>query len=116
MSISAPGISIHAPRVGSDLCHVVVVLVYLNFNPRPPRGERRDDNVCIIKDIEISIHAPRVGSDLRPQEVAALQWHFNPRPPRGERHVFRSKFNASQIISIHAPRVGSDEKSILRRS
>ena len=58
-----PWISIHAPRVGSDLIKLEVA--FANF---------------------ISIHAPRVGSDpwaFREQKV--LPAHFNPRSPCGER-------------------------------
>ena len=36
-------ISIHAPREGSDALAGVVVLCPLYFNPRSPRGERRND-------------------------------------------------------------------------
>ena len=52
------GISIHAPREGSDL---------LANRVRKPG--------------DISIHAPREGSDLRPEEMAQRSWHFNPRSP-----------------------------------
>ena len=56
------GISIHAPRMGSD----------------PGHGERRD--------IEgISIHAPRMGSDLDKGHVHHHPADFNPRSPDGER-------------------------------
>ena len=124
------GISIHAPRVGSDMAH----------------------QLCFVHR-GISIHAPRVGSDLvavphflgvvtfqstlpvwgatAPAQIADFnrnyfnprspcgerrgvflisrpRCHFNPRSPCGERrHI---AFNAAHVvgISIHAPRVGSD--------
>ena len=100
-------ISIHAPRVGSDL---------------PIRGYAL---IC-----NISIHAPRVGSDCRPRANLLKYYNFNPRSPCGERLVwadlprlparFQSTlpvWGATQgrtlagvllDISIHAPRVGSD--------
>ena len=102
------GISIHAPRMGSD----------------PGHGERRD--------IEgISIHAPRMGSDLDKGHVHHHPADFNPRSPDGERLAFGRDgdheicdFNPrspdgerrTQVhelrtqlwISIHAPRMGSD--------
>ena len=63
ISISS-GISIHAPRVGSDL----------TTNTRTSAHQ------------SISIHAPRVGSDLnQPLQYRGLLYHFNPRSPCGER-------------------------------
>ena len=57
-----PGISIHAPRVGSD-----IVL---------------EDKRTIEY---ISIHAPRVGSDLKRSHSNGIIHDFNPRSPCGER-------------------------------
>ena len=64
-------ISIHAPRKGSDgriSGSDLPMLKWrghlLNFNPRPPQGERPDaiEQDYIMPDI--SLHAPRKGSDL----------------------------------------------------
>ena len=55
-------ISIHAPRVGSDLIWLLS-----------------------SSDREISIHAPRVGSDFCRREKSRQNYHFNPRSPCGER-------------------------------
>ena len=101
-------ISIHAPRTGSDLSHVALLLRLYYFNPRSPHGERpcpiavacgknafqstlpargateRHCSSCSM--VDISIHAPRTGSD----------W-------------MRIRYNKSTVnISIHAPRTGSD--------
>ena len=57
-------ISIHAPRVGSD---IVLLLIFY--------------------DIVISIHAPRVGSDCTPRAGSRSRTDFNPRSPCGERPV-----------------------------
>ena len=128
------GISIHAPRVGSDVADGTVKRIVL-----------------------ISIHAPRVGSDGGVQCHQHFRTHFNPRSPCGERHLafiggtknpqfqstlpvwgattsyvvfirvcrFQSTlpvWGATHIlvgfalvlgISIHAPRVGSDRYSLL---
>ena len=104
------GISIHAPRVGSD-----------------ERGECMPSPENII-----SIHAPRVGSDGWPASPPHQRAHFNPRSPCGERRR-RAKAEVSPLtfqstlpvwgatgyqeawadyryISIHAPRVGSDSQ------
>ena len=79
------GISIHAPRVGSDRCAPKRRVIKSNFNPRSPCGERRCCTLPRGLVPFISIHAPRVGSDV-PSLTAAT----------------------SESISIHAPRVGSD--------
>ena len=100
-------ISIHAPRVGSDVLGGDIRL-----------------------DLGISIHAPRVGSDSGRTSGWPGCWYFNPRSPCGERQKtsmvtsraikFQStlpvwgattqpSLSDSWIhISIHAPRVGSD--------
>ena len=78
-------ISIHAPRVGSD----ILIL-------------------CIIPHRIISIHAPRVGSDGTSCKRCAGNADFNPRSPCGERHHLLSCLPPVFYISIHAPRVGSD--------
>ena len=58
-------ISIHAPRMGSDLTlDGFAVLAFANFNPRSPHGERRLPEVPFRRLRTISIHAPRMGSDL----------------------------------------------------
>ena len=84
------GISIHAPRVGSDCALLLLYTCSLDFNPRSPRGERRQDIVYAAK----------------------RRKDFNPRSPRGERQgTFRAVLRVSSI-SIHAPRVGSDAMHI----
>ena len=62
-SANRAGISIHAPRTGSDLPPWKQRESRRNFNPRSPHGERP---AC---------------SDTR----SHLQTHFNPRSPHGER-------------------------------
>ena len=56
-------ISIHAPREGSDGIMGSDAGTSLNFNPRSPRGERRDGVKETPISGRISIHAPREGSD-----------------------------------------------------
>ena len=55
-------ISIHAPRVGSDLLARRPASPLYYFNPRSPCGERLDAQQRQQLS-DISIHAPRVGSD-----------------------------------------------------
>ena len=56
------GISIHAPRTGSDAASTAAVHASDDFNPRSPHGER-----------------------LLPLPALARATHFNPRSPHGER-------------------------------
>ena len=66
-TIEMVSISIHAPRMGSDL-----------------RGEG-----CQTVFGRISIHAPRMGSDPSFNFLGGFRAYFNPRSPDGERHVNR---------------------------
>ena len=104
----AGGISIHAPRVGSDPRDTDSVLGSQYFNPRSPCGERQLRDLGKAVPVCISIHAPRVGSDALPALIlprgllfqstlpvwgatrragqGCLQRkNFNPRSPCGER-------------------------------
>ena len=59
----AKEISIHAPREGGDLICFPQTANGLYFNPRPPRGGRRDFVAALLTSLGISIHAPREGGD-----------------------------------------------------
>ena len=83
-------ISIHAPRVGSDICRFKTCSLSAIFQSTlPVWGATSNVKKCTFCG-GISIHAPRVGSDT-PESTT-----FRPSP-----------------ISIHAPRVGSDSMAIL---
>ena len=69
------GISIHAPRTGSDLC------------------ARKEGS----HDLQISIHAPRTGSDFCRRLPNLRRQYFNPRSPHGERRDGRF---ASLVLSV----------------
>ena len=128
---SGGAISIHAPREGGDYQAGPVVPQYRHFNPRPPRGGRRQIDAPCASARCISIHAPREGGDgaspptapgagdfnPRPprggrhhteKRGAPGGHHFNPRPPRGGRRDVTSKEEKEKLISIHAPREGGD--------
>ncbi len=105
-------ISIHAPHTGSDNRVGACGDHALDFNPRPPHGERRRPagklkskikfqstpptrgatfiDVKLWYGLRISIHAPHTGSD--------------------EKDLLICK---SLVISIHAPHTGSDNRPIL---
>ena len=80
------GISIHAPRMGSDSSTRSGHCSRTNFNPRSPDGER-----------------PQAMESCRQRN------HFNPRSPDGERPKTVNPVNSANI-SIHAPRMGSDNQ------
>ena len=105
-------ISIHAPRMGSDIL----------------KAQRQ----AMVKNI--SIHAPRMGSDSYHVGRGLNGINCNPRSPHGERRIrwalphqrprFQSTlpaWGATKIapmkgadiyISIHAPRMGSDMPAV----
>ena len=58
------GISIHAPREGSDAVLSCTKMSAGYFYPRSPRGERRYGRRFFAVRCVISIHAPREGSDF----------------------------------------------------
>ena len=58
-----PEISIHALREESDLTYNVQAGAVDDFNPRPPRGERREMIRPGEENEKISIHALREESD-----------------------------------------------------
>ena len=85
-ALVASGISIHAPRVGSDC-----------------------KNQCIkLYHRRISIHAPRVGSDLAGHHGRDLLVGISIHAPRVGSDHRRQHDPGHRPISIHAPRVGSD--------
>ena len=106
-SYSVFKISIHAPRMGSDMSSPRVLMPSFDFNPRSPHGERQRlaakengkeefqstlpawgaTNKFKIRGriIIISIHAPRMGSDIQVTCRRFKNANFNPRSPHGER-------------------------------
>ena len=77
-------ISIHAPRVGSDVNHVPAVLA-LGISIHAPRVGSDSTVGGHAGSLGISIHAPRVGSDVYKVFNAVSHFDFNPRSPCGER-------------------------------
>ena len=125
------GISIHAPRTGSDSSLALPPPKTAHFNPRSPHGERREQyaTVSYVDDFN-----PRSPHGERPDVTMCAPFsrsNFNPRSPHGARlhmssnssqdFIFQSTLPARGAtrfwciyfddfdISIHAPRTGSDE-------
>ena len=79
------GISIHAPRVGSDADSLTDDVATVGFLSTLPAWGATG---CFYRDSRlytISIHAPRVGSDLQIRFIPRARSYFYPRSPRGER-------------------------------
>ena len=123
-------ISIHAPRVGSDRNDLLQFLLYSDFNPRSPCGERQGLSALPCPWAAFQSTLPVWGATLRMSGACLFRCYFNPRSPCGERLLsdirrfgptyFNPRspcgerlcdgFEAASdfAISIHAPRVGSD--------
>ena len=84
-------ISIHAPRVGSDL-YAFLVSLGRKISIHAPRvgSDNISGNNFTVR--EISIHAPRVGSDNQVVSAPEESRDFNPRSPRGERRIRKDVF------------------------
>ena len=128
-SADSAGISIHAPRGGSDSFHAILSKRIL-ISIHAPRGGSDTIQRTICHFRTISIHAPRGGSDPHVRVKRGDGADFNPRSPWGERQWDRFLYRcfrgfqstlpvggATQLnqqarkqlrISIHAPRGGSD--------
>ena len=104
-----PGISIHAPRVGSDPELHSQKMQPENFYPRSPRGERRWTRHCECQRCSRFLSTlPAWGATPMLSNLLSMQLDFYPRSPRGERRFLLSNRRHPHHISIHAPRVGSD--------
>ena len=87
-------ISIHAPRVGSDL-------------------ERALEN---LERRLISIHAPRVGSDSGRGTLTESQKNFNPRSPCGERRKALDRRRGASRFQSTLPVWGATRSPLVTRS
>ena len=79
-------ISIHAPRVGSDIHSGILFTLYDNFNPRSPCGERRIRRSARRCSRYFNPRSP-CGERLDVVHAASVRTHFNPRSPCGERRA-----------------------------
>ena len=126
------GISIHAPRMGSDDAEVENQGKSHHFNPRPPHGERHTlaEASPIIEEFQSTPPAwgaksifcmpapwlpifqstpPRMGSDpphfYSNNDIMEFQSTL---PAWGATSAHQSEDDDEPHISIHAPRMGSD--------
>ena len=78
-------ISIHAPRVGSDLVQTQLEFLPVDFNPRSPCGERRDTIAAEILGQLFQSTLPVWGATGAAAGRQRRRSDFNPRSPCGER-------------------------------
>ena len=128
----ARGISIHAPREGSDIFPAASSASWLAISIHAPReGSDCISSAITMLALKISIHAPREGSDGGGNAVVFPHTRFQSTlPVRGatrrilsrgrDKHEFQSTlpvrgataalrlYRPGGCISIHAPREGSD--------
>ena len=107
--MSDNGISIHAPRGGSDAYQYAVEGGYTDFNPRSPWGERLREQVRQGQTLLFQSTLPVGGATLGGFWDNNFGGYFNPRSPWGERRLAWLNHVNIYPISIHAPRGGSDQ-------
>ena len=83
--VAVLGISIHAPRTGSDTPCTTTFSPRTDFNPRSPHGERRfPSSLQVYNSTYFNPRSPH-GERLVILVTWGLQQYFNPRSPHGER-------------------------------
>ena len=105
-------ISIHAPRMGSDVTTLMLVPASVVFQSTLPGWGATATEMTTAYTCVISIHAPRMGSDRRdgrPRTRIVISIHA---PRMGSDRRIRP-VGCDRSISIHAPRMGSDTSAIL---
>ena len=109
LMIAVNGISIHAPRTGSDRRSHQRRTSRRRFQSTlPARGATRRPNIVLCAKPDISIHAPRTGSDaLEKIGTKPADSFQSTLPARGATCTLADVVRGT-AISIHAPRTGSD--------
>ena len=102
-------ISIHAPREGSDGRRFSALYLLPDFYPRSPRGERPHSEGFASRSRSFLSTLPARGATGGVLKRHRKEAHFYPRSPRGERRKIIIDTIAYWRISIHAPREGSDQ-------
>ena len=101
-------ISIHAPRVGSDLAQTFNKQLDITFQSTlPVWGATAASRKSQLKRLFQSTLPVWGATTFRPHYHMIL-FDFNPRSPCGERQTHHRMSPGQHQISIHAPRVGSD--------
>ena len=102
------GISIHAPRMGSDLALGSPNTGVTYFNPRSPDGERHLRVLRVFHPCHFNPRSPD-GERLGSAHVSIFPQIFQSTLPGWGATRPRGCIGADSPISIHAPRIGSDK-------
>ncbi len=101
-------VSIHAPRVGSDSPARADPTDPGSFNPRSPRGERRETMSVLSTLLKFQSTLPAWGATPEDERMVRGWMFQSTLPAWGATHPSNPCAD-SCLVSIHAPRVGSDE-------
>jgi len=97
------GVSIHAPRAGSDSVSGYSLSIKSCFNPRPPCGERRHVLASLPRLTEFQSTPPVRGATSAGRNAGGDRAGFNPRPPCGERRPLSLKVPFPQRFQSTPP-------------
>ena len=104
------GISIHAPRTGSDMSPSARGCQTNVFQSTLPARGATDVSELTGGSLTFQSTLPARGATT-PSAAGFSGWgYFNPRSPHGERPLPPSESAQCVSISIHAPRTGSDRQ------
>ena len=112
--IGALRISIHAPRVGSDLRMSKLGTLQRNFNPRSPCGERHVWIFPFRPHFKFQSTLPVWGA-TSPAKMISEPFLFQSTLPVWGATAAACADAVLALISIHAPRVGSDRPAPICR-
>ena len=102
-------ISIHAPRAGSDDNSILTISKKGDFNPRSPCGERPMRTIYRVAKKEFQSTLPVRGATDTPDNDGSYRLTISIHAPRAGSDGITTIQNAGRrSISIHAPRAGSD--------
>ena len=101
-------ISIHAPRMGSDLFVRFAQPPPGYFNPRSPDGERQVSFACPCGFARFQSTLPGWGATVVGDFARYASHAFQSTLPGWGATISQALVDARQRISIHAPRMGSD--------
>ena len=96
-------ISIHAPRMGSDVCLPRLYTLQIIFLSTPPAwGATKEDRMVAPYMIDFY---PRPPHGERPEDAieSTDEYNFYPRPPHGERPVVFAVFPISHSKFLSTP-------------
>ncbi len=104
--IGPRGVSIHAPRTGSDLAALEGEDLEMMFQSTPPHGERPRGYWINVAVTAVSIHAPARGATYSPHDYGSSGGVSIHAPARGAT-VRRIGGHFGAPVSIHAPARGA---------